>query len=46
LGGGGGDDDGKVLKEEKEGSEKKPCISIVDTCFDFDEFSPPFEEYV
>lgn len=49
-GGGGGGGEGKVLegeKDEKDGSEMKPCLSIVDTCcFDFDEFSPPIEECV
>lgn len=48
-GGGGGGGEGKVLEGEKEemvGSEMKPCLSIVDTCcFDFDEFSPPIEEF-
>lgn len=47
---GGGGGEGKVLegeKDEMDGSEMKPCLSIVDTCcFDFDEFSPPIEECV
>jgi len=35
----------KGEKEEKVGSELN--LSIVDICcFDFDEFSPPIEEYV
>lgn len=48
MDGGGGGGEGKVLegeKDEMDGSEMKPCLSIVDTCcFDFDEFSPPIEE--